>query len=122
MQLQDTDEPESLHNPLVWTTRRLATLYNSSYAAESKGLSEACALLAEHHDFIRGLWPQISFVMFTDNQSLANSINGSHKPHPFASSIIDFVRQQLSNYGCDLKWIRSHQNLADQLTKYKRFW
>lgn len=94
IQLQDSNEPETLHNPLLWVSRRLATLYNSSYSAESKGLSEACVLLEQNHAFITRMWPGVQFIMFTDNQALCKSIEGANNPHPFASSIIDFVKQQ----------------------------
>lgn len=122
IQIQDSDEPEPLHNPILWVSRRLASLYNSSYTAESKGISEACALLAEHHQFISKFWPGISFIMFNDNKALCTSINERGHVHPFASSIVDFVREKLTEFKCKLVWIRTHQNLADQLTKYKKFW
>lgn len=122
MQIQDTDSPEPLHNPIFWTSRRLASLYNSSYAAESKGLSEACAVLAQHEAQIRQIWPHIKFVMMNDNKALCESIVNRGAPHPFASNIIDFVKEKLNAYDCQLKWIRTSDNLADQLTKFKRFW
>lgn len=122
VQLQDTDDPEPLHNPLFWTSRRLASLYNSSYAAESKGMSEACVVLAQYAELIKQAWPGVKFIMLNDNRALCESILNRGKPHPFASTIIDFVKEKLTEYECELKWIRTHLNLADQLTKFKKFW
>lgn len=122
MQLQESEVPEPLHNPIFWVTKRIASLYNSSYTAESKGLSEACVYLAEHRNFIKQLWPNIEFVMFNDNKALCETITNRGKAHPFASTIIDFVREKLNEFACRIEWIRTHDNLADQLTKFKRFW
>lgn len=121
-QLQEGDEPEELHNPILWTTKRIASLYNSSYSAESKGLSEATAYLMQNRVFIQSVWPSINFVMFNDNRALCDTITNRGRPHPFASDILDFVKEKLDETGCSLKWVPTQLNLADQLTKFKRFW
>lgn len=116
-QLQSTSNPEELHNPVFIHSERIAQLYDSTFSAEAKGLVVSIGETVRHLKKIRVLHPSLKIVLFCDNMALVKAITSRKDTHPFASTMIDFIREKMSEFEMEIRWIPTKENLADCLTK-----
>lgn len=123
IQLQSSDEPQALANVISYSSCRLASLYNSSYAAETKGVSNAIEHYLSVKSAILSLNSSCNFrvILFCDNKGLVDTLSShSSGSNPFSTSIIDFCKQWLSAESIVIKWVPTSINHADSLTKFKK--
>lgn len=116
-QLQETPEPEELHNPVFIHSERIAQLYDSTFAAEAKGLVVSIGEIVRHLRKIKTIYSQLTIVLYCDNMALVKAIHARKETHPFSSDMIDFIREKLDEFNITLKWVSTKANLADCLTK-----
>lgn len=124
IQLQDSDDPSPMSNVVTWSSNTLASLYNSAYAAESKGVSNSIEVFLSVKKDIFSTFPERTFkiVLFVDNKGLVDTLLSTRPANPFSSNIVDFCREWIEKENMIVKWVPTALNLADQLTKFKKWW
>lgn len=112
-QLQETDDPEPMHNVVTFGSERCTPLIGSVYSGEVKAAELSIKAVLKVLPTVTSMYGPLKLVLFIDNKGVVQTLNGTREPHPFSSSSVDFIRQEAQKLGMIIKWIPTRLNHAD---------
>lgn len=105
--------------PMVWQSRKLQRITRSTLSSETLSMVEAVDagfLLVKQIEEVLGVQPPM--IVYTDNQSLHQTVHTSHVLTDKSIRVnIGFLRQLVNNGEIEVRWISTGNQLADALTK-----
>lgn len=111
-----------MQNVIDYGSEKLAKLYNDVFSAKLKALTLAIKRFLEISKLFKEIYGKLKVVAICDNKAAVLTINNEKEPHPFASEFVDFLRQICEEKEITCKWVPTDQNLADCLTKAKKWY
>jgi hypothetical protein len=118
IQLQETENIERRHDPVTWACEKYVELDASVYAGEAMAIQKSLEAIHKVLPTLEKVWGKLPIILYCDNEAVVGTINdGTKEPHPFTTTIFDFIKQELVRLNIDVRHVPSKLNLADCLTK-----
>lgn len=121
IQLQSENVPSKLNNVIAYGSERLAKLYSSVYSAELKAIEIGIKNLLSIRKSIESVFGLMPITLFCDNKAAVDTLRSNKEVHPFVTDSADIIRQLLNDNSIDVRWVCTEENLADCLTKPKKW-
>lgn len=121
IQLQSNDKPEPLNNLVTCGSERLAQLYSSVYAAELKAIELGIKIILKIRPKCSELFDNLPMILYNDNKAAVDTLQHKKEPHPFVTDSTDIIRELCQQHKIDVRWVSSSDNLADCLSKPKKW-